>query len=207
MKKTLLTLCALCLSAFTAVAQTYTENLVVTVDGNSAEPQSASITVTRNSDNTACDFTLKNFRLKDEVSDIPVGNITLKNVTMTNCNGYYELATTQTIQIAAGDEEGVNADDWLGPELGDVPVEFTGLLNDTKLYANIDIDMTLLEQVINVKVGEENKDVISAITNAVRAASSTSTAVYNLNGVRVANSLNKSLPKGVYIVGGKKIVK
>lgn len=33
------------------------------------------------------------------------------------------------------------------------------------------------------------------------------TGVYNLNGVKVADELNSSLPKGIYIVNGKKVVR
>lgn len=181
----------------------YSEDLVVTVNEVSTNPQLAHITVTRNKENTLCDFTLKNFALSDGESNIPVGNITLKGVTMKDMGNYYALSTSQTITIKEGDDETVS--DWMGPLLGEVPVEFTGKMTDTQLYASIDIDMqSSLGQTIKVVVGSHMTgiDTVSGTSAAPPA-----TGVFTLNGTRVADTLTPALPKGVYIVNGKKIVK
>ena len=167
MKKFLLTL-AVALTALFATAQTtsYTDNLVVTIDGESTDPQETTIYVENNADGTF-NLSLNQFVLGEE---IPVGNIVVENITATG-NKVKTFAVSQNITIAAGDE---NVDDWLGPMLGEVPVELSGKMTDEKLYCTIDIDMSeLLGQIIKVTFGsdfneeegeEEGKEVVSTRT-------------------------------------------
>ena len=150
MKKFLLTM-AVALTALFATAQTktYTDNLVVTIDGESTEPQETTISVAENADGTYC-LSLNNFVLGGEIK---VGNIVVDNIQATDKHGIKEFATLQNINITAG--EG-NADEWLGPLLGEVPVDIKGKMTDEKLYCTIDIDMSAtLEQVIYVTFGTE----------------------------------------------------
>ena len=156
MKKFLLTM-AVALTALFATAQTktYTDNLVVAIDGESTEPQETTISVAENADGTYC-LTLNNFVLGGEIK---VGNIVVDNIQATDKHGIKEFATLQNINITAG--EG-NADDWLGPLLGEVPVDIKGKMTDEKLYCTIDIDMSAtLEQVIYVTFGSD----MSAVVN------------------------------------------
>ena len=167
MKKFLLTL-AVALTALFATAQTtsYTDNLVVTIDGESTDPQETTIYVENNADGTF-NLSLNQFVLGEE---IPVGNIVVENITATG-NKVKTFAVSQNITIAAGDE---NVDDWLGPMLGEVPVELSGKMTDEKLYCTIDIDMSeLLGQIIKVTFGsdfneeegeEDGKEVVSTRT-------------------------------------------
>ena len=150
MKKFLLTM-AVALTALFATAQTktYTDNLVVTIDGESTEPQETTISVAENADGTYC-LSLNNFVLDGEIK---VGNIVVDNIQATDKHGIKEFATLQNINITAG--EG-NADDWLGPMLGEVPVDIKGKMTDEKLYCTIDIDMSAtLGQVIYVTFGND----------------------------------------------------
>ena len=156
MKKFLLTM-AVALTALFATAQTktYTDNLVVAIDGESTEPQETTISVAENADGTYC-LTLNNFVLGGEIK---VGNTVVDNIQATDKHGIKEFATLQNINITAG--EG-NADDWLGPLLGEVPVDIKGKMTDEKLYCTIDIDMSAtLEQVIYVTFGND----MSAVVN------------------------------------------
>ena len=149
MKKFLLTL-AVALTALLATAQTtsYTDNLVVTIDGESTDPQETTIYVENNADGTFS-LSLNKFILGEE---IPVGNIVVENITATG-DDVKSFAVSQNITIEAGDE---NVDDWLGPMLGEVPVELSGKMTDEKLYCTIDIDMNeLLGQIIKVTFGTE----------------------------------------------------
>ena len=50
-------------------------------------------------------------------------------------------------------------------------------------------------------------DAIGAIGTVATDAPSRARGVYTLSGVRVADSLDSSLPRGIYIVNGKKVVK
>lgn len=203
MKKTLLTFC-LSLVALCGMAQTqtnYDEKLVVTIDGESTDSIPAAITVVDNGNGT-CDFMLKNFKLVLGESSMPVGNIVLKGVTMKEQEGVSHISTKQTIMISAGDDPSVNEKDWLGPDLGEVPIVLEGKFSPTALYVNIDIDMSeTLEQIINVVVGQSSK-VVSGIESVKLTPTTQSTTIYTLGGLRV-NKANK----GVFIINGKKIVK
>ena len=156
MKKTLLTF-LFAVATVVAMAQTknYTDNLVVTIDGESTDPQETTIFVEQNADGTY-KLALNNFVL----GDIQVGNIVLDNITTTESNGIKSFQTSQDIFITTG--EG-NEENWLGPQLGAIPVSLTGKMDAEKLYCTIDIDMSdLLGQIINVVFGEEK-----AVTNIV----------------------------------------
>ena len=188
--------------AMVAVAQTYTEDLSVSINGNKTEQGKKDIQVERNADGT-CTFILPNFIMADETSEVPVGTIRLENVTVKSLYGGDSIATKQNITILPGDKEGTQPSDWMGPMLGEVPIDLKGVMTADKLSAKIDINFVALGMVIKVAIGETTETGIDqAVTT--RPASS---AVYNLNGVRVANNWNNNLPKGVYVVNGKKVIK
>lgn len=206
MKKFLLSLLVAC-TALTGMAQTtYEENLIVTVNGESSDEIPASINVTHEADGTV-NFTLRNFVLITTDQQIAVGNITLTGVAVEDKGGYEAISTSQTIRIEPGDMEGVPEEVWMGPSLGDVPIVLNGKLTDTKLYANIDIDMSSsINQIINVVAGKD-EGFTTGISTISTDATTNATGVYTLNGVRVASKLDASLPKGVYVVNGHKIIK
>ena len=201
MKKILLSL-SLCFMAMVAAAQTYTEALSVTVNGNKSDQGKKEIQVERNADGT-CTFILPNFVMADSTSEVPVGTIRLENVQMTPAAAGDSIKTKQDLEILPGDQEGIDPSGWLGPMLGAVPIDLKGVMTNNQLSAQIDIDFVALGMVIEVTIGETTETGIDqAVTT--RPASS---AVYNLNGVRVANNWNNNLPKGVYVVNGKKVIK
>lgn len=200
MKKILLFL-SLSLAALAGMAQTqYKEKISVTLDGTPFPDAESTITVTKSGDGT-CEFTLPNFVLGDSETTMPVGTINLKGVTMTEAEGYTKIGTSQSIVIAPGNMEGVAEEDWLGPMLGEVPIVLEGKLTDTDLYATISISFMDME--IGVTVGEDPQTGIGEVA----AAKNNDKAVYNLSGVRVADAWNNALSKGIYVVGGKKVMK
>lgn len=145
-----------------AKTTTYGGNLVVVVDGTNSEPQATDILLTEETDGTYT-FSLKNFCLGGGEDATPVGNIVLSGLTMTESDGTQSLKTNQTITIAEGDDP--DYEYWLGPMLGEVPVDLTATIKDGKLLCTIDIDMTEmdLQQMINVyfapglkAVGDQN---------------------------------------------------
>ena len=150
-------------------------------------------------------LSLKKFMLVAGEEKLPVGNITLPGITLTEGQGCKEFATKQIIAIQPG-ETGA-AEDWIGPMLGDVPIDMQGQLTAEKLYCTIDIDMmTSLEQIIKVTFGEELTGIAAVQGNAARVN------VYGIDGrivrsnVSAADALN-GLPRGIYVVGGKKVLK
>lgn len=205
MKKFLLSLLA-SFAIFSVSAQSYTEDLVVTINGNSSSPITTMVDVVKNADKT-CSFHLKNFMLTngEGFGAIPVGNILLEGVTMTEEGGKYVLATDQQIEITPGSHPDVadgsfsNGGGWLGPDLGIVPILLKGEMNEEHLWVEIDIDMSeSIGDVVNVKLGDPTLLGIHGLT----VGKSSLKAVYNLQGLRVNN-----LEKGLYIVDGKKIIK
>jgi hypothetical protein len=209
MKKTLLSIAfaAFALCGFAQSTTTYTDDLTVTVNDESTEPQETNILVTENADGTYT-LSLKNFMLGAGEDALGVGNIELSGITATEENDIKTFHVNQTINIAEGDAEGVET--WLGPMLGDVPIVLSAKMTEEKLYCTIDIDMmSLLEQIINVVFGTDefegsniaNIEISDALVN-----------VYNLQGVAVktnvkaANALD-GLNRGIYIINGKKVAK
>ena len=153
MKKLLLALfCVLTTLTVFAEGKVYTEPLIVTVNGESSDPQDASVTVIDNGDETI-NFELKNFFLVGgETSipknfflvggetSIPVGNIEVEKIPVTKGeDGLGHILFDGTITIQPGDMEGI--DTWVGPMVGEIPMKLQGKLNDEKLYVTIDIDM------------------------------------------------------------------
>ena len=154
MKKFLLTvLCALfCLCGMAQSEKIYTEPLVVTINGESTEPQDASITVVDNGNGTI-NFVLNNFILAVGEEQMGVGNIVLNNLeTKESIFGLKYFSYDGTLAIAEGNKEGI--DTWMGPMLGDIPLVLQGKMTDDNLYVTIDIDMqAMLGQIIYVKFG------------------------------------------------------
>lgn len=207
MKKTLLLAAfgIFSLASFAQTSKTYTDDLVVTINEVSTEPQESSIDFVNHEDGT-CDFILKNFCLGEGEEVIYVGNIELKNVTLETGDEYSTFDVQQVITIQPGDDA---SKDWLGPILGQVPIDMQGKINEEQLYCTIDIDMmSTLQQIIKVTFG---KDIITGVTT-ITVEDRQAVNVYTLNGtllrqaVKSQNALN-GLQPGIYVVGGKKVVK
>ena len=190
MKKILLVF-FMAITTVVAMAKTYTDNLVVTIDGESTDPQETTIFVEQNANGTY-KLALNNFTLGGMIQ---VGNIILDGITATESNGIKSFQTTQEIYITAG--EG-NEEDWLGPKLGAIPVSLTGKMDTERLYCAIDIDMSeMLGQIINVVFGDENA--VTSIENI--AVENEANVIYDITGRKV----KEITAAGIYIVNGKKV--
>jgi hypothetical protein len=192
MKGTLLTLVFAITSLFT-VAQTnsYTDAMVVSIDGIVVDSQTSTIHVAATANGTY-DFTLKNFILKNSTGPMPIGNISLSGITVTEFDGIKEFATEQNITITDGDD----GNGWVGTYFGEVPVKLTGKMTAHKLYCII--DMTLFGQAINIVFGNKNLTGIDEITGG----SEDIKVIHDLTGRRIDTVTSA----GVYIVNGKKVV-
>lgn len=118
--------------------------ILVTVNAVETNPIDATVTL-GTLGNGNLNFTLNNFCM----GDIKVGNISLENLEL-NSNGQFTY--NGVTRIGAGDENIASFDQWLGPQLGNVPLDLTGTLTATSLTVNITIDMrdTSLNQMIYV---------------------------------------------------------
>lgn len=207
MKKTLLLAAfgIFSLASFAQTSKTYTDDLVVTINEQSTPAQKSNIDFV-NHENGTCDFVLKNFCLGEGEEVLYVGNIELKNVELVSGDSYNTFEANQTITIQPGDDANQT---WLGPMLGEVPIDMKGKINEQQLYCTIDIDMmSTLGQMIKVIFG---KDITTGITH-VSVTTERLVDVYALNGallrsrVSSENALN-GLQPGVYVVNGKKVIK
>ena len=133
----------------------YTEPLVVTVNGESSDPQMTDVTVVDNGDGTI-NFVLKNFFMSMGGNEVPVGNIIVNNLPVTEGeDGLSHISYNGTIVITEGDTEGVVT--WIGPMIGQIPVVLNGKMNDEKLFVTIDIDLRdVMNQVVYVQLGTDD---------------------------------------------------
>lgn len=148
--KKLFTLMMLAIAVMTAKATDYTDRLLVLVNGE-GEEQQATISVTKNGN--LYDLNLKNFMLINGNTQLPVGNVELKGITPEQSGNAIFLRAKQDITVSAGDTPGVSS--WLGPSLGELPVDLTAVLEGDKLRALIDLEVKLLNQIVNVRFGDE----------------------------------------------------
>ena len=200
MKKTLLTLfCAfttLILGAQTA--KTYSDNLIVTINDESSEPIPADVLVTDNGDGTI-NFALKNFCLIAGENSIPVGNIAIENLQLEDTEeGLKAFTYNGPLTIMEGDLEG--ADSWLGPMLGELPLDLSGKLSEDKLYVAIGLDLVeMLGQVVYVQFGtddfETGMDQVPALPKI--------DVIYDLQGRKLTRPISGQL----YLQNGKKYIK
>ena len=147
--KKIFTLFSAMLMSIASFATTYNGTLTVTVNGEvSEQPTSVSIDEV----NGNYKLSINNFMLVAGETILPVGNIVIDHVPGAVNGGLTTLCTNQEIQIPAGNVEGIAEEDWLGPLLGNVPVEmnarFTG---KGYVVTDIHINMVELDQVIDVK--------------------------------------------------------
>ncbi len=130
----------------------YTDNLVVTINEESTDPQETTVTVEM-LENGDINFVLKNFSLGGEIN---VGNIAVDELMLSEGHGYKTFSFNGNLDITAGDIEGVSEEEYLGPLISPIPLKLDGKMNDDKLYVNIDIDMmSTLGQIIHVSFGTD----------------------------------------------------
>ena len=108
MKKLLLFLsCFITALVMFAQGKVYTEQLVLTINGEISAPQDAGVVVVDNGNNTI-NFVLKNFFLVNGENTIPVGNISVENLPVKKGEDGLDYITFDgSITIQPGDMEGV----------------------------------------------------------------------------------------------------
>ncbi len=150
--KKIFTFVALALATFTASATDYTGALNVSVNGAALPEQETTVTIVEN-DDQSYGIQLNNLILVMGGAPIGVGNIVLDNVPVVHGDGSELLLVNDTIQITAGTTPGIPF--WMGPGLGNVPIDMKGEISGEELYFCIDIDMTetTLRQAITVEFG------------------------------------------------------
>lgn len=154
MKHSFAILAALC-CAVALNATNYACHLKVVVSGIVTEQELVPVLVTDNNDGTF-DLSLKNFVLASEGESIPVGNIEVNGVAGTAEYGYTTITYNEPVTITEGNDP--QYDYWLGPMLGEVPLQLTSRFTDDALNATIDIalgDMIIAVDLFGVAPVEE----------------------------------------------------
>lgn len=148
--KKLLTLLMIAAAMTTAHATDYTDDILVLVNGEGSMQQ-ATLSVSEH--DGLYDINLKNFILMNGDSPMNVGNVEMKDIVPETSNGAVFLRDSRNITITNGDLPDVLF--WMGPMLGELPVELTAVLDDNGLRALINLDLTdMLDQIINVSFGK-----------------------------------------------------
>lgn len=149
MKKVLVFLAAAC-CAMALSATTYTCHLKVTINGESTEQDQVQVDV--NEANGLYSLSLKNFCLTIGEAVMPVGNIEVAGVSGVDEYGYTTITYKAPITITPGNDGVHQTEEWVGPMLGEVPIDLTARFIDTALSANIDIEVAMLGQTIGVSL-------------------------------------------------------
>lgn len=136
--KKVFTLLVAAMSAATVMADNYTDQLNIRINGMEVASQEATISIDRQ-DNGLYTLQLANFMLG---SEMPVGNIKLTDVPASPKGDATLLAVTQQVSIEAGSLPGVGESDYLGPMLGIIPIQLRAEFTSSQLYAFISIDLT-----------------------------------------------------------------
>ena len=148
--KKLFTLVALAACSLTVMATQYGGRLQLQINGEDAATQNANILIEKQ-ENGKFTLSLRNFILENEETQLPVGNVTLKDVDAAVSGNDTVMHSLQTIQLEAGDNSQLV---WLGPNIPAVDVDVNALISDGNLNAVITIDaMSTLKMKIRVDFG------------------------------------------------------
>jgi len=149
MKKIFAIIAAAC-CALSLSATTYTSHIKVVVNGVVSEQDEVPVVV--NNNNGTYDLSLNNFCLTAEGVTMPVGNIAVSGVQGVDEYGYTTIKFKAPITITAGNDGVHGQDEWIGPMLGEVPIDLTARFTGTALDANIDIELSVMGQTIGVSL-------------------------------------------------------
>lgn len=135
--KKIFTLIMAAISSLSALADDYTGQLAVAINGGAVASQQSTITANKQADGKY-EFQLNNFTLNMGVATTYVGNIVLKDVEATTAaDGTITMQTAQSITITNGE----GAHPWMGPMLSNppIPVTLKAAIKDGALKADITI--------------------------------------------------------------------
>jgi len=148
--KKLFTLLFVAVAVIAARAKDYYVPITIIVNGTAAD-QTGVISVVEN--DGLVDLTVKNFMLQSSDGPMGVGNVVVKGIKPIQDGNATLLLTNQTITITAGDDSSVPF--WMGPSIGEIPVELRGKIEGDRLRCYLDIDLrATLQQVIQVAIGD-----------------------------------------------------
>jgi len=171
----------------------YTDKLVVKVNTGenteTTEIPSSTINISKNSDGTY-KLSIKNFSLAPGTD---LGDVVADNLTGST-DGEYTTIKMSGVPVKLSDE-------MFAVAVGDLKINLDAKFTADKLYALIDLNVTLLNQVVNVIFGSPFTE--TGIDHVTVKNHSGVNQVYEIGGQHV----NRASVPGLYIINGKKVIK
>lgn len=212
MKKLLLSVCACFCMATAAFAQNAAKNVSGTYTGDlyismgapidltdttlvPIPDQSIQITPSQTDSVSSIDFSLPNFALRELV----LGDINLPGIGVVAGDSVYSFAPNapQSLTFLPGTDDQIDA-------LVSIN-DSTSSIKNSEAVINIDVVWVMSEDSqMPIYVAFVGKKTVDAGISQVVTAATKAKGIYTLTGVRVNATDVKSLPKGIYIVNGKK---
>lgn len=151
--KRIFTYAALAIATLSASATDYTGQLKVNVDGMVLPEAETTVTINKNENQTYA-LELNNLILTMGGAPAGIGNIVLNEVRAHEESGVTTLVINDNITITEGTTPGIPF--WIGPSLGNVPINMRGEIRGEQLYFIIDIEMenSIFGKLINVEFGD-----------------------------------------------------
>jgi hypothetical protein len=118
------------------IAKTYTSTIKTTLGGFDLSDQEGSINIELI--DSIYTLSLNGFKLIEDEDTTYFGNIVIKDIIITESDGIKSFETRQNITVTATDENV----EWVGPELGELPVSVKGEIYRNKLSCAIELDIT-----------------------------------------------------------------
>lgn len=180
-------------SATEDTGTSYTDDLVVKVKTGDEEQSttipSSTINISQNGDGSY-KLSIKDFKLGEGMM---LGDVVADNLTGTT-EGDFTTIKMSGVPVKLSNEMYAAA-------LGDLNINIDAKFTADKLYALIDLDVTILGQVVHVIFGSPFID--TGIGQASANRQLDSERVYGIGGQRVS----RAAAFGIYIVNGKKVIK
>ena len=171
----------------------YTDKLVVKVNTGenteTTEIPSSTINISKNSDGTY-KLSIKNFSLAPGTD---LGDVVADNLTGST-DGEYTTIKMSGVPVKLSDE-------MFAVAVGDLKINLDAKFTADKLYALIDLNVTLLNQVVNVIFGSPFTE--TGIDHVTVKKHSGVDQVYEIGGQHV----NRASVPGLYVINGKKVIK
>lgn len=183
------------------VSGTYTGDLYISmgapVDTAEAEPipdQSILITPSQTDSISTIDFSLSNFGF----SGMMLGDINLPGIGVVEGDGQYNFAPNdlQSLTFLPGTENQIDALVCIN--------DTASSIKNSEAVINIDVIWVTEDMQFPIYVTFVGKKTVDAGISQVATTETKAKGIYTLTGVRVNTTDVKSLPKGIYIVNGKK---
>lgn len=183
------------------VSGTYTGDLYISlgapVDTAEAEPipdQSIQITPSQTDSISTIDFSLSNFGF----SGMMLGDINLPGIGVVEGDGQYNFAPNdlQSLTFLPGTENQIDALVCIN--------DTASSIKNSEAVINIDVIWVTEDMQFPIYVTFVGKKTVDAGISQVATTETKAKGIYTLTGVRVNTTDVKSLPKGIYIVNGKK---